>query len=79
MIAGNHELSFDPTFTHPFASKLPFQTGYGIKEIPTLGVAREDMESAVEQSNIRDKLVNCIYLEDSSVTIHGIKIYGTPW
>lgn len=79
MIAGNHELSFDPTFTHPLTSKLPFQEGYKIEEIPTLGVAREDLKNAVEKSDIRDKLVNCIYLEDSSVTIHGIKIYGSPW
>ena len=24
-------------------------------------------------------LTNCIYLEDASVTIEGIKFYGTPW
>jgi hypothetical protein len=28
---------------------------------------------------IRSELTNCIYLEDSSVTLFGIKIYGTPW
>ena len=28
---------------------------------------------------IRSELTNCIYLEDSSVTVYGIKIYGTPW
>jgi len=24
-------------------------------------------------------LTNCIYLEDSSTTVHGYKIYGSPW
>uniref|UniRef100_A0A914ULV5 Calcineurin-like phosphoesterase domain-containing protein n=1 Tax=Plectus sambesii TaxID=2011161 RepID=A0A914ULV5_9BILA len=27
----------------------------------------------------RDLLTNCTYLEDESVTIYGIKIYGSPW
>ena len=24
-------------------------------------------------------LTNCIYLEDSSVTVYGVKIYGSPY
>lgn len=80
VIAGNHELSFDPTFTHPLTNKLPFQKGYEVDEIPTLGIPRQDMKEAVEKSSdIRDKLTNCIYLEDAHVTIYGVKIYGTPW
>ena len=51
VIAGNHELSFDPkTAKH-----------------------KNDVESA------KNKLKNCIYLEDSSVEILGLKIYGSPW
>lgn len=79
VIAGNHELSFDPTFTHPLTKKLPFQKGYEVDEIPTLGLAREDLKEAVENVDIRNKLTNCIYLEDTFVKIYGIKIYGTPW
>ncbi len=79
VIAGNHELSFDPTFTRPFSKKLPFQEGYEVDEIPTLGMPREDLKEAVENLDVRNKLTNCIYLEDSYVTIYGIKIYGTPW
>ena len=29
--------------------------------------------------NPRELLKNCIYLEDSSVELFGIKIYGSPW
>jgi len=28
---------------------------------------------------MKNKLTNCCYLEDSSVSIGGLKIYGTPW
>lgn len=24
-------------------------------------------------------MTSCIYLQDSSVTLYGIKVYGTPW
>jgi len=27
----------------------------------------------------RERFTNCIYLQDESVTIEGIKIYGSPW
>lgn len=27
----------------------------------------------------RERLTNCIYLEDQSVTIEGLKFYGSPW
>ncbi|CAH2011797.1 unnamed protein product [Acanthoscelides obtectus] len=30
-------------------------------------------------TNVQQYLTNCIYLQDSSREIHGIKIYGTPW
>jgi len=29
--------------------------------------------------HVKSMLTNCIYLEDTSVTIEGIKFYGTPW
>lgn len=28
---------------------------------------------------IKSLLTNCTYLEDSSVNVHGYKVYGTPW
>jgi hypothetical protein len=29
--------------------------------------------------DMRDLLTNCIYLEDSAVTLFGLKFYGSPW
>ena len=30
-------------------------------------------------NNIKDILTNCVYLEDSSFDVCGIKIFGSPW
>lgn len=84
VIAGNHELSFDPTFTHPFTMQTSRDrqkhTGTSILDgIPTLGMSKDTLAEAIRISNIKDYLNNCIYLEDSEVTLYGIKIYGTPW
>ena len=51
VIAGNHELSFDPKTAKN----------------------KNDVQLA------KNKLKNWIYLEDSSVEILGLKIYGSPW
>lgn len=32
-----------------------------------------------EMKNAKSKLENIIYLEDSSLELFGIRIYGTPW
>lgn len=84
MIAGNHELSFDPTFTHPFSTHRSGDrhktTGTSIFDsIPTLGMSKDILNEAVQTNNVKDQLTNCIYLEDSSIFISGVKIYGTPW
>ena len=41
---------------------------------PRLGRGNLEM-----QRNAKQKLTNCIYLEDSAVEIFGIKIWGSPW
>lgn len=48
-------------------------------EIPTLGLPRGQIAEAVTTQNIKDCLTNCTYLQDETVTISGIKIFGTPW
>lgn len=35
--------------------------------------------SAEEVEKARSLLTNCIYLQDSSVELCGIKLYGSPW
>lgn len=42
----------------------------------------QDFEDYLKSSKLetsRQLLTNCIYLQDSSLTICGIKIYGSPW
>lgn len=82
VIAGNHELSFDWNFTNPFkaSTERTKHTGAAlIDQIPTLGLSKDSLTEAVKVSNIREYLTNCTYLQDSSIEINGIKIYGTPW
>jgi Icc-related predicted phosphoesterase len=78
VIAGNHELSFDPSFTHPLSRNRGHHQGL-FDEIPLLGHKKEKLEESVNTENIRQHLTNCIYLEDSGIEIYGIKFYGTPW
>ena len=79
MIAGNHELSFDSTFTHPFEKNCDQDSGnHRVDSIPSLGHSRETLSEAVKIET-KGYLTNCIYLEDSFVTLYGLKIYGTPW
>ena len=63
VIAGNHELSFDPDF--PKGENRNSRSGNTGKN----GIAEK----------MKALLTNCIYLEDSSVTIYGVKIYGSPY
>lgn len=83
VIAGNHELSFDPTFTHPFQTKTGARSKHSnssiLDEIPTLGNTKESINEAVRVENVRDLLTNCRYLEDELIEIFGLKFYGTPW
>lgn len=80
MIAGNHELSFDNTFKHPLGkSDNSKKSEFLWDEIPTLGMSKEKLKDAITSLDVKSILTNCIYLQDSEVTICGIKIYGTPW
>lgn len=83
VIAGNHELSFDPTFTHPFQSKSGTRSKHAgnsiLDDIPTLGFSKEALTEAIQAQNVREMLTNCTYLEDEGIEICGIKFYGTPW
>lgn len=84
MIAGNHELSFDSTFTHSFTtlSSGDRQKHMGtsiLDNLPTLGMSKDALAEAIKTTNVKDYLTNCTYLEDSEIVLYGIKIYGTPW
>lgn len=67
VIAGNHELTFDKDFM----AELVKQDYYRFPSVSKL--KPEDFD------NVQSLLTNCVYLQDSDVTIKGFRIYGTPW
>lgn len=54
VIAGNHELSFDKSFKHPFERE---------EEIPCLGNSRNKICEAFQSNDAREQLTNCTYLQ----------------
>ncbi|XP_078331811.1 metallophosphoesterase MPPED2-like isoform X3 [Crassostrea virginica] len=68
VIAGNHDISFDDSM-----NELRLN-GFGLQKS-----AIESYLSARGLRSVPELLTNAIYLQDSSVTICGIKIYGSPW
>ncbi|XP_059382566.1 metallophosphoesterase MPPED2 [Carassius carassius] len=67
VIAGNHELTFDKDFM----SELVKQDYYRFPSVSKL--KPEDFD------NVQSLLTNCVYLQDSDVTVKGFRIYGAPW
>ena len=92
VIAGNHELGFDPKnrveqFMNNRSGHIGDSPQCGNVDIKNLretstepDLIAEDMKRlSTEDStvyNIRQELTNCTYLEDTAVTIAGLKIYG---
>lgn len=67
VIAGNHELTFDKDFM----AELIKQDYYRFPSVSKL--RSEDFD------DVQSLLTNCVYLQDSEVTIKGFRIYGAPW
>lgn len=68
VIAGNHDLTFDDNITEA--------------SLRTFGVQKSAVESYLSErglKSVKQMLTSAIYLEDSLVTVCGIKIYGAPW
>lgn len=79
VICGNHELSFDASFTHPLEAGRSCHRGDGLLDkIELLGHKKETIEAAVKVQNIKEHLTNCTYLEDSGVQLYGLNFWGTP-
>jgi len=76
VIAGNHELCFDPSLSK--APGIVARSGH----IGTSPSNQEESNLASDKAakcqDIKKELTNCTYLEDSSVEICGLKVYGTP-
>ena len=64
VVAGNHEFTLDLEKEREVKYRFGQYRGFDIN---------------ADHKEIKSQLKDCIYLEDESVEIHGIKIYGTPW
>ncbi|KAI8778427.1 metallophosphoesterase mpped2 [Biomphalaria glabrata] len=72
VIAGNHDISMDMELIKNRRDHVLLK--FGLKE--------SDLEHSLDTLNVqssRELLKHAIYLEDSSIDICGIKIYGSPW
>ena len=72
VIAGNHDLTFDDDLVINRRDYL--KNNFRVTETNFESLLRE-----YGVSNIKEILTNCVYLEDSSVDVCGIKIFGSPW
>ena len=70
VIAGNHDLTFDPTWLS------------GQMNLDRFGLDADKIQKYMKErglTHMKELLTNCTYLEDSSTTVYGITIYGSPW
>lgn len=49
-----------------------------IHSIPNLGMDRDSLQEAVQVDDMQEQLTNGTYLQDSSVSIHGLKARTEP-
>lgn len=74
IIAGNHDLPFDPFFMKP----------ENAQNLKRFGVTQEDVNEDLAKRGFTQikEILNCknlIYLEDSLAEICGVTFYGSPW
>ncbi|KAH3751848.1 hypothetical protein DPMN_186425 [Dreissena polymorpha] len=72
VIAGNHDLTFDEDMVKNRRDYL--SRNFRINE--------EVFERKLAEFGVKtckELLTNCVYLEDASVNVCGLKIYGAPW
>ncbi|XP_063422827.1 metallophosphoesterase MPPED2-like [Mytilus trossulus] len=67
LIAGNHDLTFDDSME---------------EKLNRWHIKKEKVKEFLEKNGVKkvkELLTDCVYLEDSMVTLYGINIYGSPW
>jgi len=89
VIAGNHELSFDPAFQgidiasansrSEHIGSSPLHLPHKVLYTPNSNSNEKQSNDAITPVKMKELLTECTYLEDSSLSIYGLKIYGTPW
>lgn len=67
VIAGNHDIPFDITIMEKVKHSRNIRYPW-LQNIP---------ESVWR--NWQSLLTNCVYLQDSEITVNGIRLYGSPW
>ena len=76
MIAGNHELSFDPSLR---GQEQELGAGAGGRcghHLPTSPLHGDQGQEKKLGAGAKEELRGCTYLEDEAVEIEGLKIYG---
>ena len=76
VIAGNHELGFDPERKMRSSSSRSGHLGTSPHPLTCASPPEGEEEAASTEYNIRSELTSCTYLEDSATEICGLKIYG---
>ena len=72
VIAGNHDLTFDYNLVHNRRDYL--RRNFRVHEAQL-----EDVLNEYGVTSVKELLTNCVYLEDETVDVCGIKVYGSPW
>lgn len=70
LIAGNHDRSFDPKFNKEPNPYWDMETAARLNTTKPFWL--QDLLKSLEGTNVH-------YLEDSGVTIDGVKFWGSPW
>ena len=76
VIAGNHELGFDPERKMRNSGSRSGHLGTSPHPLTCASPPEGEEEAASTEYNIRSELTSCTYLEDSATEICGLKIYG---
>ena len=74
VIAGNHDFSLEESVFSTDSGRAYLKERFQLKINHMLSyMAAKGVTSA------KDLLTNATYLEDSEVTVFGIRLYGSPW
>ena len=89
VISGNHDLPMDPQsfgahFLHEKLLKESLEVekskeGGGEKDAAWVKQKRQELVKELPRRSIALLRASCTYLVDESVSVEGIKIYGSPW
>ncbi|KAA0188541.1 hypothetical protein HAZT_HAZT006466 [Hyalella azteca] len=80
VIAGNHELTFDVELTAPRNMHgRSRQADRPVDSILQVDHLQKNIETENGHEHPSALLTNATYLQDSLITIAGVKIYGSPW